>query len=371
MSEIKVSVIIPVYNGGEAFEKCLKDVLNQSLKEIEVICVDDGSTDQTKNIIEKAALEDERVIYVSQKNQGAAVARNHGFKYAKGEYVSFLDADDFYEPQMLEKAYLSSQKHQVDICIFKGDKYDQQNHRYLPMDYALRMNEIPCNPFSYQDIKDHVFHFCVGWAWDKLYRREFIVQEQLSFQNLRTSNDLFFVFSSLVKANKIYALNEKLIHHRVNASPSLSVTREKSWNCFYLAANALRDELIRIGKYQEVEKSFVNWYVHFCFWNLDTIEGEAYQKVYQLLRDNIFPSSNLEKYPQGFLVESYANRVNEVLQKDCDTYVYEQFFLLRKKSKQKNDDGAQRVKNSTTYKVGKMVLYIPHQIKKMLKRRNH
>lgn len=369
MSDIKVSVIIPVYNGGQAFKKCLYDVMNQTLKDIEIICVDDGSTDESAQIISQAALEDSRIHYVYQNNQGAAVARNKGMEYATGEYVSFLDADDFYEAEMLEKAYINSVKHDVDICIFRGNKYDASSHQYLSMDYALRFHEIPCNPFTYKDISDNVFHFCVGWAWDKLYRRQFIIDEKLSFQNLRTSNDLFFVFSSLVKAKKIYALNELLIHHRVNDSLSLSVTREKSWNCFYLAANALKQELERIGKYHEVEKSFVNWYVHFSFWNLDTIEGDAYKKVYELIKYEILPSLHLEQYPAGFLSTNYVKRVFDVQSYDCDEYVYEQFFKLRKKAKQKSDDGAKRIKNSKTYKVGKIVLFIPLHIKKWLKRR--
>ncbi|MCD7839744.1 MAG: glycosyltransferase [Erysipelotrichaceae bacterium] len=367
MSQIKVSVIIPIYNAGEALKKCLDDLVNQTLKNIEIICVNDGSSDNSKDIMEEYAQKDDRIICLNQENSGAAIARNNGRNIAKGEYLSFLDADDFYEPNMLEVAYENCKKYNADMCIFRGDKYDQSHNKYLNMDYALRLNEIPCNPFTYKDVKDVVFYMCVGWAWDKLYKREFVEKEDLKFQNLRTSNDLFFVFTSLMKANKIVAINEKLVHHRVNASASLSVTREKSWHCFYEAAKALKEELIRIGKYHDVEKSYVRWLIHFSFWNLDTIEGSTYKNVYNLIRDEILPEINIHQYEDGYISKGYYQRCLEVEEKDCDAYVYEQFFKLRKNQNKKNDDGAKRVKNSTTYKVGKAVLYIPNKIRKIIK----
>lgn len=144
MSDIKVSVIIPVYNGGQAFKKCLYDVMNQTLKDIEIICVDDGSTDESAQIISQAALEDSRIQYVYQNNQGAAVARNKGMEYATGEYVSFLDADDFYEAEMLEKAYINSVK-QMLIYVFLEEINMMLLLTSIYQDYALRIHEIPCN----------------------------------------------------------------------------------------------------------------------------------------------------------------------------------------------------------------------------------
>ena len=211
----KVSVIIPVYNGETYLRKCLDDILAQTLKEIQVICVNDGSTDGTLDILKEYAGKDSRVLVLDQENTGAGAARNNGLLHAEGEYLSFLDADDFFEPEMLMEAYRHAEKKKADITVFRGDRYDDTEEHYIPMDYSVKSSQLPGkDPFSYHDIPDHTFTVFVGWAWDKLYRRDFVMKDEyLRFQNLRTSNDLFFVFSSLTKAEKISVLDKKLIHH--------------------------------------------------------------------------------------------------------------------------------------------------------------
>ena len=102
---IKVSVILPVYNVESCLGECMDTLQKQSLKEIEIICVDDGSTDNSLAILEERAESDKRIRVIKQENLGAAAARNHGFTYATGEYVLFLDSDDFFKKDMLKKAY--------------------------------------------------------------------------------------------------------------------------------------------------------------------------------------------------------------------------------------------------------------------------
>ena len=121
---IKVSVVLPVYNGERYLRKCLDDILGQSLREIEVICVDDGSTDGTLAILKEYEKADPRVRAVYQDNAGAAVARNYGMTLAGGKYLSFLDADDFFERDMLRLAFENAEREQADIVIFRGDRYD-------------------------------------------------------------------------------------------------------------------------------------------------------------------------------------------------------------------------------------------------------
>ena len=102
---IKVSVVLPVYNSERYIHQCLNSILNQTLKEIEIICVDDGSTDNSVNLINDICKKDSRVSLIMQKNSYAGVARNNGLKHAKGKYVIFLDSDDFFEPDMLLSMY--------------------------------------------------------------------------------------------------------------------------------------------------------------------------------------------------------------------------------------------------------------------------
>ena len=246
----KVSVLIPVYNVESYLDQCLTSVLGQTLKDIEVICVNDSSTDGSLEILNKYAKQDTRVQVVTQKNAGAGAARNRGLSMASGEYLSFLDADDFFEPDMLEKQYQMAEEDQADFVVCKSDQYHTEKKEYVQVSWVVREKELPpYHPFNYRQMTDNVFKVFVGWAWDKLYRRSFVEQYHLKFQEQRTSNDMLFVFSAIVMAKKIAIVPEILIHQRRDTKDSLSKTRENSWWCFYDALIALREKLIEEDKF--------------------------------------------------------------------------------------------------------------------------
>ena len=121
--DLKVSVIVPVYNGEKYLVRCMDSIVGQTLKETEIICVDDGSSDRSPEILDEYARRDNRVRLISQRNAGAGAARNRGLSEAKGEYLSFLDADDFFEPDMLERAYRKAKEQKAQILVFGSDQY--------------------------------------------------------------------------------------------------------------------------------------------------------------------------------------------------------------------------------------------------------
>lgn len=269
---VKVSVIVPVYNAEKYLEQCLTSICQQTLQEIEIICVDDGSTDNSLNILREYANADTRVQVLTQKNQGAGAARNYGLRTAKGLYLSFLDADDFFEPNMLEEAVKEIELYEADFVVFESDQYHMDTKSYVKPSWVVRHKDIPpYMPFSYLSLTDNVFKTFVGWAWDKLYRKSFIDNHNLWFQEQRTSNDLLFVFSALVLAKRIAIIDKILAHQRRGGTESLSVTREKSWHCFYDALIALRKRLKDENIYWKLEQDFINYALHFSLWNLRTL----------------------------------------------------------------------------------------------------
>ena len=200
----KVSVIIPVYNVEPYLKQCMDRVVGQTLKDIEIICVDDGSTDGSLDILKEYATEDSRIQIIEQKNAGAGAARNNGMRHATGKYLSFLDSDDFFEPRMLEKAYDLAEKDQADFVAYKSDQYHTEKKQFVSADWVIHENEIPpYHPFNHRQMTGNVFKVFVGWAWDKLFLKEFVDKYHLTFQEQRTSNDLLFVFSAVVLAKKI------------------------------------------------------------------------------------------------------------------------------------------------------------------------
>ena len=207
----KVSVIMPVYNVENYLRQCLDSVINQTLRDIEIICIDDQSTDGSLGILKDYAAIDPRIRIITQKNAGAGAARNTGLKVAKGEYLSFLDSDDFFELDMLEKAYHACSTNNLDFVVFRSDKFDNDSKTYIPLYYSIRKDLLPDKKvFNYRDIPKDLFKVFVGWAWDKLYSHEFVVSNNLLFQEQRTTNDLLFVFTALVKAKRIMVMDDVL-----------------------------------------------------------------------------------------------------------------------------------------------------------------
>ena len=311
-----VSVIIPVYNVEKYLEKCLDSIVNQTLKDIEIICVNDGSTDNSLNILEKYQQKDDRIKIITQENQGAGVARNQGLKVAKGKYLSILDSDDFFDLDMLELMYGKALETDADVTICRADRYNNSTGNFEDMSWSLKDSFLPDKEvFNYRDIKKHIFDFAIGWSWDKLFKSSFVFENNLEFQDLRSTNDMLFVFLSLVKAKKITIVDKILAHHRVNVITSLSRTREEDPLCFYDAIKALKEDLIKSNLFSEVEQSFVNWSLHFCFWHVDT--NSKSEHILSELKNRIFKELEFYKYPKSYFYdEKLYNRLMSTISAD-------------------------------------------------------
>lgn len=296
---VDVSVIIPVYNAAKHLEECIRSVCAQTLENIEIICVDDSSTDDSLAILNQLANEDRRIVVLTQANAGAGAARNHGLRLAQGKYLSFLDADDFFDPQMLEKAFHKAEAEQAELVVFKADFYNEKLHTFSPCVYGVRESMLPEHrPFAGVEIEKDIFKVVVGWAWDKLFLTDFVRENGLHFQEQRTSNDLLFVFAALAKAQRITTLPETLAHQRRHAGGTLSVTREKSWMCFYDALIGLRDQLKAWGLYERFEQDYINYALHFSLWNLNTLSDPTKKKLYNQLRKEWFKELGIVDYPK-------------------------------------------------------------------------
>lgn len=297
----KVSVIIPVYNAEKYLEQCVGSVMNQTLKDIEIICVDDGSPDNSLEVLKKLQSQDDRVKIISQPNGGAGAARNNGLRNATGEYLSFLDADDFFEPDMLEEAVAAADKYKADFVVFNSDQYHMDKEKFVEVPWVLRTADIPpYMPFSYRQLTDNVFKTFVGWAWDKLYRRSFVLEHDIWYQEQRTTNDMLFVFTALVTAKRIAIVNKVLAHQRRGGGESLSVTREKSWHCFYDALTALRQRLESEDIFWELEKDYINYALHFCLWNLNTLAEPTHQLLQNKLVNEWFEALGIKGKPESY-----------------------------------------------------------------------
>ena len=300
--EPKVSVIIPVYNVEEYLRQCLDSVINQTLKEIEIICVDDGSTDSSLEILKEYAAKDHRITLIIQQNLHAGVARNAGLTVAKGEYLSFLDSDDFFELNMLEETYNKAIKDNSDIVIFNCFLYDEKLNKDNCVDWTLRCDYVKnFNSFNYNDISDKIFNLSNCWVWNRLYNHTFIDSFNLHFQNISCGNDTFFSCLSSILAKNITCLNERLIHYRTNRISNKNLTNSNSrkknatdlLKCFYDIYNKLN----QLNIFEKVKKSYLQVVTEHIFWeknhiqddNIAFIEFTEYLKKYDKIFSDIKP----------------------------------------------------------------------------------
>ncbi len=222
----KLSIIIPVYNVEKYVSNCLESILNQPFKDLEVICVNDGSSDKSLSVLQEYKNRDERIIIIDKKNEGSGVARNSALAIARGEYIFFVDGDDWIEENSLDKMISEADKLQTDILIFGGLSYYEEKGRKggysankLPKKY---LNKI----FSSEDIKKDVFKF-PSTAWTKLYRREFLMKNNIKFQEIKVGQDQLPFFHSMITAEKIALLPQNLYCYRKNRKGAVTAVKKK------------------------------------------------------------------------------------------------------------------------------------------------
>jgi glycosyltransferase involved in cell wall biosynthesis len=191
MEKIKVSVIIPVYNVENYIKECVESVINQTLKEIEIIIVNDGTKDNSIKKIEKY-LSDSRVILINKENGGVSSARNAGLKIARGEYISFIDSDDFIELTMLEDLYNESKG--MDIVLSNFARIDN-----------LGNIKIEKNNFKNLEIKEgsYFYNIELGYVVNRIYNHEFLKKVNVKFREKMLLEDLLFSLKIFSKAKKL------------------------------------------------------------------------------------------------------------------------------------------------------------------------
>lgn len=244
----KVSVIIPVYNVEAYLWQCLDSVSNQTLRDIEIICVDDGSTDGSGKILDQYAEKDNRIQLIHKKNEGAGASRNVGLAMATGEYLLFLDSDDYFRLDMLEKMYEQIKTTNAQICVCRAQLYKQSQNKIEEMPWLVRLEA-----GVYERTKiDNIFHVINPNCWNKLFSHKFITKNGLRFQNLHNCNDVYFTWMAVSLAEKICVTNDKFITYRTNTYNQISNSINPK--CILQALTALKltikDEKILSSLYQ-------------------------------------------------------------------------------------------------------------------------
>ncbi len=324
----KVSVIVPVYNASPYLRQMLDSVRNQTLNEIEIICVDDGSTDGSYEILcEYAGLDNRiKVLQHLEESKGAAEARNMGLDAASGEYVSFLDADDFFEPEMLEKAFEKAEGTHAKIVLFDGWVYDSKIGIDYKVPWIMNLSNLPNSDiFSNHDNPGRLFLMNSGSAWNNLYKREWIVSEGIRFFSVHP-DDQVFVSLAYSLADRITVLKERYVHYRKNTENSQVNNNMKNPEAGYEATLVLFHELENRGILDLHRVSLVNLALINASVYLDFMPTEElFDKLFYKLQRVVLPEIEIDRVKDKELLScELAQKKNWLLSCSPEQYLLNQ-----------------------------------------------
>ena len=284
-AEIKVSVVVPIYNAADYLRPAMDSILDQTLSELELICVDDGSTDRSLEILKEYQERDERVRIVTETNAGPALARNNGMRRARGEYVLFFDADDFLEPTFLEALYAIAKRDDLDIAISKYDIYNSRMARFEKVTDADH-SEIfsPGKVTSKSEHPDHILASTVGSAWNKIFRRSFIEDKKLLFlTDVKMYEDVYFVATAMSLAERVGKVFETLMHHRIHSEQARAKTFRKYYSQVPIVYQRIREFLVSHGMYAPLALSYLNLSASRCYKIYNLLSGDAKEEFFNML----------------------------------------------------------------------------------------
>ena len=279
--EPKVSIIIPIHDSEPYLEQCLCSVRNQTLKEIEILCIDDCSADGSAETVRRMSGEDSRIVLIqNERNLGAGETRNRGIELAKGEYFFFLDSDDFLAAEALEKLYYYAHGKALQLCFCFHVNYFEKDGSVgkSPHTTEIFFKRYRDKVFSWNDVQRFFYQniYCV--PWNRLYRTEFVRKSSVRFPPLENSEDLFFGNALVTLAERMGLVDSEqpLVFYRRGREGQVSASVAKNPYCMLESAKLLYDFLKRGQKLDGMQKGY-----HSCILELllFPIQAAEYSEV--------------------------------------------------------------------------------------------
>ena len=301
-NEIKISVMVPIYNTSQYLEKCLKSIISQSLKEIEIICVNDGSTDNSLEILEEFAKEDKRIIIVNKKNGGLTSARNAALKIARGKYCLNIDSDDWIEQEYFKDMYEKAEQGNLDILI-TNIIFDYPSKKSILNDLELDENTII---FGKEYMKIFFSNNKNGFTWNKLLKRELYFENKLQYnEKIFLLEDLELIGRIGYFSKRVGKLNKAYYHYMQRESNGSQKVKLKNLTDRIEAYRSLiefykkynEEEIVKEIK-KERDIALISEIIGKDFYKLDGYD-EVLEKIIEIVKEdknNIKGKLNCTKY---------------------------------------------------------------------------
>lgn len=228
MEKDLISVIVPVYNIEKYLSRCIESILSQTYKNLEAIFINDGSTDNSLEILEKYRKKDKRIKVIDKKNAGSGAARNDGIEFSNGKYISFLDSDDWYEEDFLKKLYNNLIENNSDVSMCNPKMvYDDASKNKKINTYFFNKIELNKTPEKILGI------LAMPVVWNKLYKKEIILKNNIKFPNYSFCEDVEFLYKTFLYVNKISKIENDLYNYYQRENSVTKKIREESIEQLY------------------------------------------------------------------------------------------------------------------------------------------
>lgn len=320
-----VSIVVPVYNSARFLRKCLDSVLGQTYKNIEVICVNDGSKDDSFAILTEYANKDKRMRVFSKANEGrgAASARNMGMNCATGEYIQFLDSDDFFESDMIEKMLYRAMKTGAEVVICRGQTYDDRTKKKSRMPHPDLHYAPHQDSFSWKECSEYICEIADYYAWNKFIKRSLLIENDLRFTPIPISDDQDISMIAPIVASKVAVIDEAFINYRIGTGCSQCDTQTKHPEAAYEGVYSVVKRFHELNVWESVKQSYLNVSIRLMREYFDRMnEYKKVEMLYNKYRNEIFPlldAMNIEDgYFHDYRVEEWYklimhNSLSEIL----------------------------------------------------------
>lgn len=305
MDDPYVSIIIPVYNDRAFVAECVSSVLAQTLERIEIIIVDDGSTDGSGDLIARFSDSDPRVHHIRQPNRGLSSARNTGLDHARGQYVGFVDSDDYVAPQMYRTLYEEAVLRDADVIIGSHRIIRPDGTSSRPIDH-LAHARTEGRVYSPRELSWRLFTLCPG-AWDKLYNRTLLEHERIRFPEGMLYEDVFFVNRALLASKRIGLVNEAHYCYRKSRSGRITNRTDIALMDIFLTYAQL-DPHVRRTNEPKLEQGFERAAFEAVYHHYTRIKPSLRSRYYRMMRAYLSSSIRYSAVENEFLSDTMRRR---------------------------------------------------------------
>lgn len=318
MDDVKVSIIVPVYNTAEYLPECLDSLVNQSLKDIEIICVDDGSSDNSLEILEEYAKKDSRIKVFSNENSGLAITRNFGIEQSSGKYIGFVDSDDYVDEFMFEKLYISCKQNDLDLAICKISLFDDETGQVnndLNYYNLSVFKDFDKDVFDSDDTMAFTCNIAAN-AYNKLYRKSLLEDNSISFPPHLIFEDEVFFIKTYLTAKRISIVNEFLYYYRLNRNGSITyMEKENNYVDIVDIYKKEREIFKEVGKYEEYKVLLANRMLFLILARYTQTSPKFKENFYNVMKEDLSEVLSDEDIKNNLSL-NVKNRVSKIIESE-------------------------------------------------------